>query len=278
VAAKDAALIAAVARAYGAEPAPSEGVDARARRVLRARDPRHPAVEDGSWLVALMRRFYLDVAARADRLARLEQDRHRRRWLEARGAEAQAAADTLGRELRVELDGIEGAVALPPRVGGDPPTRRGAKAELVGGRLVIERLPRADFRSGPPEGPRTRGGALREVYSALRQYDTTARMLGRYDASWRKKRGHVQVILPAVAPALVLDEIARAAREANARVLHLVTLDGDGEVRELPLHLRGAGEEAKRVTCDREAQMDACAERLAHAHAQGRVVYRPKGQ
>lgn len=284
VAAKDAALTRVMAGAYGTTPRPGEAADGLAARALRRRSPGHPEVEAGRWLLALGRRFYLDLSERAGVLARFTRDRRERQWLEARGAEAARAAETLGAELRVKLPGVKGLVELPPRVGGVEPTRRGAKAELVGGRLIIERLPRADFRGGrvPEDAPRTRGGALREVYAALKQFDTTAQMLGRYDRGWREKRGHVQAILPAAAPAAALNELARGGLEAKMRHLHLVTLDEAGAVREVPLRLRVSTKEKKtskepirKLSCEDVERMQACARKLRHAQTQGVVLYRP---
>ncbi len=279
VAAMDRALAEAAGRAYGQSPMPGEATEDLARRLLKQREPSHPPVKPGQWLLALVRRLYLDVAHRAKGLARFRTDRQERAWLDGRAQAAAEAAEAIGGELQIGLEGVEGFVELPPRVGGAPPTRIGAKAELAAGRLIIERLPRADFSSGaaPADAPRTRGGALREVYAALKQYDTTAKMLGRYDASWRKMQGHVQALLPGAAPALVLNELARAAAEAKVGTIHLVTLDRDGEVRELPIliHPKRARRAARSVEvgCPDGQRIDQCARRLAHAHASGAVHY-----
>lgn len=276
---KDSALAAVASRAYGARPrGEGEALDRFARRVVKRRAPDHPNVKQGQWLGALMRQLYADIAGRAKALARFERDRKTRQWLEERQREAESAVAILGRELEVEIEGLEGVVALPPRVGGDPPTFRGAKAEVAGGRLIVERLPRARLTpSGRVEdgAPRTRSGSVRELYSALRQYDTTAAMLGRYDPDWRKKRGHIQAILPASAPASLLNELVRAALEAKMRVVHLVTLDGKGQPRELPLYLRPHRRKTSvEVGCADGEPLSDCARTLAHAHLRGRVLYR----
>lgn len=278
VATQDAALAAVAGRVYGQSSVPGESIDRYARRILRARAPSHPKVAQGQGLIALMRQLYQDLADRATALARFSRDRRARAWLEGRAQEALAAAATLERELTIEVEGFEGPTALPPRVGGDPPARRGALAEVLHGQIIVERLPRVRFEADrPPEDlPRTRSGALQEVYAAFKQHATTAGMLGQYDPKWRRHRGHVQALLPAAAPAIYLNEIARAARAAGAHTLHLLTLDGRSELSEIPLALAPAGLKKGRrktsevpVACpDLEAMHD-CARRLVHARTRG---------
>lgn len=280
VSTKDQSLIVAAARGYGVERLGGEPAESFARRVLRTRSPHHPNVKRGQWLVALMRQVYLDVAARSRSLARFARDRKKRKWLEDTAKEADGASRTLVRELQVEVDGLEGFIELPPRVGGRPLGRTGARAEVQAGAIVVERLPRSRFKNHrpPPEAARTRNGSLREVYSALRQFDTTARMLGQYDPAWRKKLGHLQLVIPAAYPAIYLNEIVRAAKEARVKVLHLITLNGEGELREITMRVdpprRARGK--KILTCADGEPMPSCAGRLAHAQATfGTFVYKP---
>lgn len=278
---KDLALALTAGQAYGVtSPREEENLDGFARRVVRHRDPHHLKVKDGQWLTALMRQLYADIETRGTALARFERDRHLRRWLEQRSTEAGAAKAVLARELEVQVEGLEGTVALPPRVGGDAPSYRGAKAEVTGDKLIVERLPRATLVGGriAPETPRTQRGSVRELYSALKQFDTTASMLGRYDSDWAKKRGHVQAILPAAGQASVLNELVRAALEAKMKVVHLITLDRDGQPREIALQLRMPKSKRRRVAlasvdCRDDMDMDTCAKRIAHAHSSGPVHF-----
>lgn len=278
VRAKDEQLALAAARAYGEVPRPGDDVAKLSVRTLTGRVPTHPEVEAGQELLALMRQLYADISERAGRLGRLTRDRKDRAWLEETATGAGQAADTLASEIRVKLAGIQDAVELPPKAPGDAPTGIGAKAEVVQGRIIVERLPRATFVGDRPPADlaRTRGGALREVRAALKQFDTTAQMLGQYDPEWKKKRGHLQVIIPARAPAIYLNEIWRAAGEVSMRWIHLLTLDG-GELKEIPLRVSASKRaKATAVSCPDDQVMSQCALRLAHARAEGAtLVYAP---
>ncbi|MEL6187443.1 MAG: hypothetical protein AAFU79_22720 [Myxococcota bacterium] len=274
VAQKDAALARAMARAYGVAPGAGASTPRLAARALAARRPDHPQVQSGQELLALARQFYADVAHRAAALARFEKNRKIRAWLEARAAEGRQAAGTLAAELQVEAPGLEGFLGLPPEVsGGVAPGVAGARAEVVGPKLVIERLPRATFRGAEaePGAPRTRGGALREVRAALKQFDTTASMLGRYDPSWRKRRGRVHFVAPASAPAAYLRELVVAARDVGFKTVSVVVLDPRGQVRVLPLAMRRKKGSVP-VSCPPELPMQDCAERISRARSRGRAV------
>lgn len=275
VARKDAALALAMAKAYGVSPTPGESTLGLASRTLRTRRPHHPPIASEQVLTALARQYYEDLAARSAALARFEKNRKIRDWLSARSVEAEGAAQTLAGELEIELPGLEGFVGLPPEVtGGRAPGVIGARAEVVGAKLVIERLPRATFRGALPEAdaPRTAGGALREVRAALKQFDTTASMLGRYDSKWRKRRGRVHFIAPASAPAGFLRELARAGRSAGVKTISVVVLNLQGQIRVLPLGLKGKAKRSVPVECPPELSMQDCAKNIARASRSGRPV------
>lgn len=274
---RDTALAAVAARAYG-QAAPPGSTPARFQlKVLRSQVPGHPDVKPGQELLALMRQLYADLAARSSQLARFESKRSARQRLEQHAREASAAAATLGRELQVELPGLKGYLSLPPKVKkGDDPRPFGARAEVSGGRLIVERLPRARFvgdRAAPDE-PRTSQGALREVRASLKQFNTTASMLGQYDRGWRRRRGRVHFVAPAEAPAAYLREVVLAAREADFKTVNVVVLDAQDEVRALPIRVRSKGlKKPVEVRCPAAEEMQQCAERIFRSRKRGTPVF-----
>lgn len=274
---KDAALALVAGRAYGLSPSPGSDVPRFSKRVLSVRAPSHPPVKPGQELLAVMRQLYQDLARRAEGLARLERSRKRRARLETQAAEARAAAEVLERELQVELTGMRGFLGLPPQVSsGDDPKPIGARAEVVGQKLIVERLPRATFAGdqAPTNEPRTSQGALREVRAALKQFDTTASMLGRYDKGWRQRKGRVHFVAPAGVPAVYLRELAIAAREAGFSVVNVVVLDSGGNVAALPVRVKA--KKSKKlipVDCPGREDMKACVKRILHARARGTPVF-----
>lgn len=280
---KDAELARIAGAAYRVPPERDESTGQYAKRVLRRRDPQHPNVKKGQWLTALMRRFYADVAERAGLLARFELDRSDRQFLERMAGEAKKIANQLAGSLEMVVDGLEEGTEPLPAVGGEPPTKRGVLARVhSGGVLTVQRLDRARFEGHrPPEDhPRTKHGALKEVYSAHKQYQTSAIMFGKYDEDWRKNRGHVRALVPAAYPAIYLNEIARAAKEAGMHTLHLLTMEKRGDLRELPLALKKQRRKKKQkwfeLSCPDRQPMGECAQRLKHGHLNGRVLYDPK--
>lgn len=284
VQAKDQELANVGGAAYGVERRTGESNEGYAKRVLRARDPQHPNVKEGQWLSALMRMFYEDVAARADRLARFETERGDRIYLERMAKEAKQVAGQIAGTLQMVVEGLEGFVEPLPIAPGDDPKPRGAMAMVRQGKITIENLDRITFVGHqPPEGsPRTARGALREVYSAQKQYNVSAQMLGRYDKIWRRNRGHVRVVVPSGYPAIYLNEIVRGGIEGGMHTAHVMTMTKRGDLQELVLPLRRHEKKRKRkkkgkkevqVSCDDQSPMQECVRRIAHARTLGSPVY-----
>lgn len=290
VQAKDEALANVGGEAYGVSRRTSESNEAYAKRVLRGREPDHPNVKQGQWLSALMRMFYEDVAARADRLARFETNRSDRIYLERMAKEAKQVAGQIAGTLQMVVEGLEGFVEPLPIASGEEPEPRGAMAMVHQGKITIENLDRITFvRHQPPENaPRTARGALKEVYSAQKQYNVSAQMLGRYERKWRRNRGHVRVVVPAGYPAVYLNEIVRGGIEAGMKTAHVLTMTKRGDLQDLVVPLRRAkthegkkrqrkkgrrGKQEVQVSCEDQSSMQACARKIAHARTLGRAVY-----
>ena len=266
--------------AYSLERNQGETNEAYAKRVLRKRDPDHPNVKKGQWLSALMRMFYQDVSARCALLARFETAREDRVFLERMAGEAKQAAAQIASTLELTVEGLEGFVEpLPIVAEGLAHEKRGASAMVHHQKITIENIDRITFagHQPPDDAPRTGRGSLREVFSAQKQYNVSAQLLGQYESKWRKNRGHVRVVIPSGYPAIYLNEIVRGGLEAEMHTLHLMTMSKRGELRELRLEvkwgLKPKGKKERVVTCANDITMQECVSRIVHAQTQGRAVY-----
>lgn len=178
VQAQDAELANVGGAAYGVDRKSSEANEPYAKRVLRTRDPEHPNVKEGQWLSALMRVFYIDVAARCGVLARFELDRGDRAFLERTGRDATAVAQQITGTLELVVEGLEGFSEPLPVADGDAPKKIGASASVRQQKITVENIDRITFvNHAAPEGAsRTAGGSLREVYSAQKQFNVSAQI------------------------------------------------------------------------------------------------------
>ncbi|MCC7386117.1 MAG: hypothetical protein IT384_30010 [Deltaproteobacteria bacterium] len=277
---KDAELAQTIGGAYRLAATAGESVDSFSRRVLKSREPGHPAVLPDQWLLALARRFYDDVAGRADTLARFEVDRKDRLYLEQKGREARAASDQIAGLLKTKLEG-GGFIAPLPTAPGEPPGKVGVQALVRDGRVTLKDLDRATFVGDrpPPDIERTPTGAIREFVAAQKQFNLEAQTLGMVNRDLKKGSGQLRAFIPGAAPAIYLNELVRAAKEASMHTLYLMVNDPqDGKQRELRFALapaknprpRGkkAAPEAVKVRCRDEEPMQACVDR-AREVAQG---------
>ena len=278
-------LLAVAAAAYRAStPALASGradVQTEAKRVLRKRAPNHPNVKQGQWLSALMRQFYEDASARCRVLGRFARERRDRVFFEQMTQQARLAADELARGLQLQVEGLDGYSTPLPVVDGDPPYPHASKAIVsTKGGIDVDGMERVRFigHRPPAEIERTENGAIRKLFSAFQFFERSAQSLGPYDSSWAKKRGHVRVVVPARFPAAYLNEVARAAREAKMRRMHVMVMTQRGELRELRVDLnpRRRAKKKKRkvkVTCTDDITMSRCAERIAYARKKGQPVW-----
>ena len=285
--AQDAALAQLAGQAYRIPAQPGEALEVYAKRVLRAREPAHPNVRKEQWLLALMRQFYEDASRRADTLARFTLERQERAALEAMAKDTAAAVAAIGPTLEVSVEGLDGHFEPLPVIEGEPPVPVGAMATVRGGVVVVENLERMRFVGDQPpaDAARVNNGALRELYAALHQYNRHTQLLAPYEPQQKKNLGHLRVVIPARAPALYLNELARAARAAEMHTLHLMGMTPAGNLRELTVSLVKGSPKARpkkgkkaesasiEVRCKGEESMEVCARRISQARAQGRVVF-----
>lgn len=283
LAAQNQALLAMASAAYRASPLDlARDFDAAAQRVLRRRVPDHPNVKAGQWLTALIRQFYADAAQRCKVLGRFSTDRRDRAYFERMARQAQVAADTLARELRLEVEGLKGYASPLPVVDGDPPYKFVSQARVgPNGAINVDGMDRIKFvgHRPPPDAERTPEGALSKLQAAFVFFNRSATSLGKYDRQWAKKKGHVQAVVPARFPAVYLNEIARAAQAANMRRLHVMTMTKRGSLRELAVDLRAVKRRKKKrakqveVTCADHISMAMCAQRIDYARQKGRPLW-----
>lgn len=275
---KDAVLAELAGQAYTVPRLASESNEAYARRVLRRRAPFGPNVRAGQWVLAVVRQLYADLGDRAQELARFEVDRNTRRFLETKAREAHAAAKMIAADLEVSVPGLEGFFEPLPVADGVAPTLTGVMVVVRRGVVTIDGLDRLRFEQeqAPPRAERTSSGALREIYSAFKQFNMAAEMLGRYEPSRARNVGHLRAVLPAEVPARYLNELVRAGVEAKMHTLHLMVMSKAGALNELDVALidrarpgrkKRARALKKSLHCDDTELMSSCAERMARALA-----------
>ena len=276
-------LLQMAAAAYRANGVVLQGdVEAVARSVLRQRAPDHPNVKKGQWLTALLRQFYDDAWRRCRVVARFSRDRHERVYFERMQREAQGAADQLAQGLQLEVKGLPGFSAALAVADGDPPYKFVSQVRVdPSGAITVDGMERIRFRAAQPpaDAERTTSGALRKLSAAFVFFNRSASTLGKYDPTWAKKKGHVQVVIPARAPAVFLNEVARAAQAAHMRRMHVMVMTKRGELRELPVDLAKPKKKRRRkqtfvgVSCADDLGMSQCARRIAHARKKGRPLW-----
>jgi hypothetical protein len=284
---QDAQLAGTAGMAYGLERRVGESNDGFARRILKRREPGHPTVKNGQWLLALARRLYADLGARADKLGRFERDRRDRLALTEGAKMALGAAEQIAGLLEIRIDSIDAYVAPLPVAAGEPPIDVGAVALAQGEKLAVEGLDRltlVDDRP-KPDAERTPGGALRELFASLKQFDIGAQMFGRIDKKKKAGVGQVRVFFPASKPALLLNELARAAKEAGSHTMYvMVFAPGTGKLGQIRLALdakarRGKPRKGKKATelvrarCRDDETMQPCVDRLVELAATGPLRY-----
>lgn len=292
---QDAALASVAGLAYRAPPRQgAEPVDAFAKRVLKIREPNHPTVKKGQWLSALMRALYEDASKRSDLLARFEKDRNDRNYFAQMAKETKTLADVLAKDLETSFEGVDGFVA-PLAVAStcEALVSHGAQASVRDGAITIENLERVRFKQDapPPDVIRTAQGAIREVFSAQKQYNISAEMLGMYEATWRKNRGQLRVMIPGAAPSIYLNELARGATEAGMHTLHVLVTSKGNELCELALRLVDSTTKGKKpkkrgaksadahvidVHCPDDAPMQKCIDGIIASKREGPVRFRPE--
>lgn len=288
VEAKDSYLADLCGQAYRVPRQPKEATEVYAKRVLKKRDPDHPNVKKGQWLLALMRVFYDDASKRADTLGRFERDRQARGFFEAKAKEAKQVAEAIAGMIEIVVEGMEGFLAPLPIADGAEPEIYGAQAMVKDGGIVFENLERVRFENDAPSEKvaRTAKGAIRELFSAAKQYNVSANMLGMYEAIWKKNKGNLRVVIPAASPAIYLNELVLGGVEGEMDTLRIMVMTQRGELRELKLALTKPKVKAKgkaknkkpereptEVSCPNDVSMQKCVEYIALARKEGPVRY-----
>ena len=282
VEAQDTLLADTAGGSYGVTRSSGESNDGYARRALMKRDPAHPKVKRGTWLVALTARFYTDVSDRARVLARFERDRRDRRLLEAGAVNAGKVARQLAAMIEVKVPGLQAFIAPLPVAPGKKVTKNGTRAWVHGpGRITIEPLDRATFPGDEPPAdiPRTGGGSVRSLFGALSQIDKMNQIAAPYDAAKRRDAGVIRLYLSASRPALYLNELARAAREVKMHTIYVMTTGPrSGALRQIEVAVarkrkrRGKKKPWIKVICKNDERMQRCVDRLAGRQGDGRLL------
>jgi hypothetical protein len=283
--AKDNELAAIAGVAYRVAASKLESRETYAKRILKARNPEHPNVKNGQWLSALYRQLYDDVSKRCEQVARIEANAQQRAMFENMSRQARSFADQIASTLEVTVEGLPGAwQPLAVIESGDEPTMSCVQATVKNGAISIDNLDRARFENDQPPADvrRTAKGAIKELVSAFKFYNVSAKMIGHYEEGQRKSFGHACLVLPAAIPSMYLNELAKAGIEAEMSLFHLMVMTRKNELTELRLLLQkpkpAKGKAPKSTTwinvrCAGAIPFQKCAERIAEARANGSPLF-----
>lgn len=282
--AQDAELATVVGAAYRVTRENGEDNESYARRVAKRREPTHPLVGPGQWLLAAAKLFYEDAAKRSEAIARFERDRRDRLYFEERAQQAKAAAQMLAPMIQTRMKGVEGFMAPLPAAKADKAGKFGCVAIVRDQTIAVENLDRITFQNDRPaaDAPRTKTGALRELMASQRQYNISAEMMGQVDAAYRKGKGILRVFIPATSPATFLNELVHGALEAKMKTLYIMTYDpASDELQELPVSLEAPKTKRKKgapepvsFRCKDTVSMQACVNYALEGRARGPLHYR----
>jgi hypothetical protein len=276
--------------AYRVPATPNESPDLYAKRVLKKREPAHPNVKAGQWVLALTRTFYSDVSKRCEGIARFEKDRNERNYFDRMAKETKTLADQFAKDVQTAIEGVPGFTSPPPNAAEcDEVTGYGAQVTVRSGVIGIENLDRATFVNDAPkdDAPRTGRGSLREIFSAFDQYNRSAAVLSPYESSWRKNRGNFRMTIPADAPAIYLNELILGAIEADMALGRLMVMGKGNKLCELRLPLKAVKPAKSKkkaqpagpagpaiVKCPSEVTMQRCVEHIVEAKKAGAFLFK----
>ncbi|MFO0725748.1 MAG: hypothetical protein U1E65_18325 [Myxococcota bacterium] len=283
---KDAELARVIGGAYRLQAIPNETVDNYCKRIVKRRDPAHPDVKKGSWVMAAGRLFYADLSVRAATLSRVEIDRNDRLFLESKGGQAKAVADYVAGQLMTKVEGAEGFMSPMPVGAGEPTTKFGCDAIVRNDKIEVNQLERIKFieNNPKPDAPRTGTGALRELVASMKDWNIKAETIGKIDPVILKGDKILRIFAPAAYPSTYLNELMRAAKEASMKqILVMVTDKADGKLREIPLVTEAPASKPQKgkkaatfvdVKCKDGESIQVCVDRMVEARKDGALVFR----
>jgi hypothetical protein len=243
----------------------------------------------------LTARFYADLGERASWLARLAKDLRENKLLLTKSEQALAAAAQLGPMVEIELPGLDGFVAPLPFFDGEEPGKEGCRAVIrmqsspscQGCESIeVDTLDRVTCRDHlpPADAERTSTGALREIYSAMKLFNTRTEMMAMGFSDARKGLGQIRAFIPGQSRAGYLNEIIRAGREAGMHTVFVMgTAPSGKDLRQITVALSEPKKKGKskgktklvEVRCKDDETMSKCARRMAEARGGGAaLIYR----
>src|SRR5213076_1438951 len=116
-------------------------------------------------------------------LGRIARDRKDREYFEQMSQQSKNAANALAGTLEITIEGLEGFFPPIPVADGKEPSTLGAQVTVRAGAINIEGIDRAHFTNDqvPERTVRTVHGSVKELYSALKQYNVSMGMIGQYE-------------------------------------------------------------------------------------------------
>ena len=269
---RDEALLRAAAQAYKVARLPSESPQLFAKRTLRTRDPKHHAVKKDQWLLALANRMYADLAARCENLARTQSRKRDRAWFQENAQAFKAYAATIAGMLRLKVPGVEAEIEPLAHARGLTARVVGIEVTVLGDGIAIEQNRRISFPENrpPPDANRSARGSLMSLLNSLKQHQIFGKLMAKSKRRKNPKLGKTRLFVPQSKPALYLNELLRAAKEAKYKTAYVMTfMPKSRKLAHIPVMLRKPNKkdrkrfELRKVQCRDDEVMQSCAEYLA---------------
>ncbi|MEE2900781.1 MAG: hypothetical protein VYC39_00545 [Myxococcota bacterium] len=270
--ARDEGLLRLAAQAYKVERLPSESVQLFAKRVLRTRDPKHHAVKKDQWLLALANRLYADFSTRCKNLARNQQRKRDRAWFAENAKAFDGYARTIAGMLRLKVPGVEAEIEPLALARGLTSRVVGIEVTVLGDGISIEQNRRISFPENqpPPDANRSARGSLMSLLNSLKQHQIFGKLMAKSKRKKNPNLGKVRLFVPQKKPALYLNELLRAAKEAKYKIAYVMTfMPKTRKLAHIPVMLRKPTRKErkrfkiKKAQCRDEETMQSCAEYLA---------------
>lgn len=279
-AARDTVLLTAAGQAYKTVRKPGESNEEFARRTIKKLDSLHPKVKKGQWLLALIYRFYSDLAQRSKTLSRFERRKKDRQYFEQQANTYEGYAQTISDLIRIKVKGLDAEIEMLPKAKGSTKKVHGIPVTVIGENISIDQFKRVTFSGHQPaeDANRTAKGSLMSLFNSFRQKQVFAKLMARSGRRKDKSIGKTQLYLPANKPAVYYNEILRAAKEAKLHTAYLMVFkEKSGELAHLKIRLkRPRSKKARRkveaARCLDKERVQACVDRLSDLSKKGAIL------
>jgi hypothetical protein len=187
-----------------------------------------------------MKRFYSDLARRCENLARFESRRKDKVFFAEKSKAFTGYVAAISSLLRISVKGVDGEIEPLPITKGMRKKIRGVQVTVTGENISIEQNKRVTFKNHQPaaDANRTARGSLMSLLNSFKQHLTYGKLMAKSKGVRNRDLGKARLFIPATKPALYLNELLSAAKEAKYSSAYImVFLPKTGKLAHLDLSL-----------------------------------------